>query len=222
MRLHASAAALVFIGLGAVACGGQAPPPAPPPVTETARDTAAERRAAEEAERARLAAEASRLCEEAQAAMAAGNFERARSLYGRAMSDYAGTDCANSAQGMIARIDAIETIREQIHFEFDKSAITDEAAAILQRKADVLRRFPNLKLTLEGHCDERGSLEYNQALGQRRAESTKRYLVSLGLADAMFETVSYGEERPVAQGHTEEAWAANRRSEFVIQNMDAL
>lgn len=222
MRLHGSAAALVLISLGAVACGGQQPPPAPPPVTETVRDTAAERLAAEEAQRARLAAEAGRLCEDAQAAMAAENFERARSLYGRAVSDYAGTDCASSAGGMIARIDAIETIRERIHFEFDRSAITDEAAARLQRKADVLRRFPNLRVTIEGHCDERGSLEYNQALGQRRAESTKRYLVSLGLPEAMFETVSYGEERPVAQGQNEEAWAANRRSEFVIQNMDAL
>ena len=109
-----------------------------------------------------------------------------------------------------------------MHFEFDRSRITDEAAAILQRKADVLRAHPDLQIAIEGHCDERGSLEYNMALGQRRAQSAMQYLVSLGISADMFSTVSFGEERPIAQGSNEGAWAQNRRSEFVIGNLDAL
>ncbi len=94
--------------------------------------------------------------------------------------------------------------------------ITDEAAAVLQRKADVLRDHPDVRLTIEGHCDERGSIEYNQALGLRRAESAKRYLVSLGLDAARFQTVSFGEERPLVAASGEAAWAQNRRDEFRI------
>jgi peptidoglycan-associated lipoprotein len=221
MRLNGRIAALtVLIAMGAVACGGT-PPPEPPPVVEEAppQPDADSLAAVLAAEREAAAAQ---LCQEAQAAMAAGNYERARGLYRQAMSEYDGTECANSAGAMIERIDAIQTIRERVHFEFDKSRITDEAAAVLQRKAAVLEAYPALRLTLEGHCDERGSLEYNQALGQRRSESAKRYLVSLGISEEMFRTVSFGEERPIAQGSNEDAWAQNRRSEFVIENMDAL
>jgi len=113
-------------------------------------------------------------------------------------------------------------VRDQIHFEFDRARITDEAAAILQAKAEILRNFPNVAVTIEGHADERGSLEYNQALGQRRAESAKTYLVNLGLSASMFRTVSYGEERPVAQGANESAWAENRRDEFVLPDANAM
>ncbi|MFQ5890833.1 MAG: peptidoglycan-associated lipoprotein Pal [Gemmatimonadota bacterium] len=186
------------------------------------RDTAAERLAREEEERRRREAAAAQLCRDAEAAMAAGNYERARTLYMQAKNEYPGTTCANGADAQLAKIDAIRTIQERIHFEFDRSRITDEAAAVLQRKAEVLKGYSSLMLTLEGHCDERGSLEYNQALGQRRAESAKRYLVSLGLSESMFRTVSFGEERPIAQGSNEAAWAQNRRAEFVIQNVGAL
>jgi len=86
----------------------------------------------------------------------------------------------------------------------------------------VFRKYPNLKITVEGNCDERGSIEYNQALGQRRADAAVRYLVSLGLSEDMFNTVSYGKERPIAQGHDEDAWAMNRNDGFVIENMGAL
>jgi peptidoglycan-associated lipoprotein len=116
----------------------------------------------------------------------------------------------------------VTVLREPVHFEYDRSRVTDEAAALLQRKAEILRQHPNLRLAIEGHCDERGSLEYNMALGQRRAEATKRYLVGLGLQDGMFSTVSFGEERPIAQGATEAAWAQNRRAAFAINNLDAL
>jgi peptidoglycan-associated lipoprotein len=162
------------------------------------------------------------LCHQAAEAVSAGDITRARSLVQQINRDYAGTECANMADDLSAKIDAITVLRERVNFEFDRSRITDEAAAILQRKADVLRAHPDLRLSIEGHCDERGSLEYNMALGQRRAQSAAQYLVSLGISADMFSTVSFGEERPVAQGANEGAWAQNRRAEFVIGNLDAL
>jgi peptidoglycan-associated lipoprotein len=214
------AALLVLLAVGVAACSGNPAPEPPPVVAETVPEPDADSLAAVRA--AERAAAAARLCQEAEAAMAAGNYDRARSLYEQAERDYAGTDCANTAGSQLALIEAIMVIRERIHFDFDKSNIRDDAAEVLQRKAEVLRAHSGVKLTIEGHCDERGSLEYNQALGQRRAESTVRYLVSLGIPADMFQTVSYGEERPVAQGSNEVAWQENRRAEFVIENMDAL
>lgn len=207
----------------AAACGGNPPPPPEPePVVE--RDTAAERRAREEEERRRREAAAAQLCRDAEAALAAGNYERARQLYEQAKSEHPGTPCANSADAQLAKIDAIRTIQERIHFAFDRSNIDDQAAAVLQSKAEVLRRYPSLQITIEGHCDEAGSLEYNQALGQRRGDSTRRYLVGLGLSESMFRTVSYGEERPIQPGEfgPGDTGRVNRRSEFVIQNPGAL
>lgn len=219
MRLNVKfAAVLILVAFGA-ACGGNPAPEPPPVVAETQPQPDADSLAAVRA--AEREAAADRLCQEAEAAMAAGNYERARNLYRQVQSEYAGTNCANKSADMIARIDAVQTIRERIHFEFDKSRITEEAATVLQRKAEVLQQYPGVKLTLEGHCDERGSLEYNQALGQRRADAARKYLASLGISADMFRTVSYGEERPIAQGSNEQAWAQNRRAEFVIENMGA-
>ena len=211
---------VAIVGLGAAACGGQQPPPAPPPVAETTPQPNADSLAAARA--AQREAEASRICADAESAMSAGNYDRARDLYQRAMNEYAGTECANTAGTMVAKLDAIRVINERVHFEFDKSRITDEGADVLKRKATVLQQYPNLLITIEGNCDERGSLEYNQALGQRRAESAKRYLQNLGIAANRMNTISYGEERPIATGSNETAWAQNRRDEFVIRNADAL
>ncbi|MGI9039199.1 MAG: peptidoglycan-associated lipoprotein Pal [Gemmatimonadota bacterium] len=210
---------LALVSMGAVACGGSEPPPEPPPVVEVRTPDADSLAAARAAEREAAAAQ---LCTQAREAIAAGDLSRARSLIQQINRDYAGTECAGTAAAMNARIDAVTVLREPVHFEFDRSRVTDEAAALLQRKAEVLREHPNLRLAIEGHCDERGSLEYNMALGQRRAEATKRYLVGLGLQDGMFSTVSFGEERPIAQGTTEAAFAQNRRAAFVINNLDAL
>ncbi len=221
MRINAGIVALVAVaGIGMAACGGKEPPPPPPVVEEAAAQPNADSLAAAEA--ARREAAASQLCAQAMTAVANGDYERARSLLEQAMRDYPGTECANRAGTLAEGVGAAMTINERVHFEFDRSNITNEAAAILQRKAEVLRNYPNLKVTIAGHCDERGSLEYNQALGQRRAESAKRYLVNLGLPASMFSTVSYGEERPIAQGSNESAWAQNRRDEFNVTNMDML
>jgi peptidoglycan-associated lipoprotein len=166
----------------AAACRG-APPPPPP---EPAVDTAAERRAREEAEaRRRAEEEARRRAEE----------ERRRRE---------------------ERERVLAIIAERVHFDFDKSNIRPDQEPVLQRKIEVLRQYPGIKLQIEGHCDERGSNEYNLALGQRRAESVKRYLTSYGLSPDRFTTISYGEERPLDPGHNEAAWAKNRRTEFVV------
>ncbi len=109
-------------------------------------------------------------------------------------------------------------IAERVHFDFDKSDIRPDAEQVLQRKVTVLREYPGVTLRIEGHCDERGSNEYNLALGQRRAEAVRRYLVSYGIDVGRFATISYGEERPAARASNEEAWAQNRRAEFIVTN----
>ena len=103
-----------------------------------------------------------------------------------------------------------------IHFDFDKANIRAEDAAVLDQKIAILQANPNLRIRISGHCDERGSDEYNLALGNRRATSAKQYLVSHGIDGGRIETVSYGEERPLTPGHDEAAWAQNRRDEFEI------
>ena len=104
-----------------------------------------------------------------------------------------------------------------IHFEFNKYRITPEAKPILEGISVAMKDHPDWKILIEGHCDERGTHEYNLALGENRAQSTKRYLVSLGLSESRFQTISYGEERPVDSRSTEDAWTKNRRSEFRVQ-----
>lgn len=103
-----------------------------------------------------------------------------------------------------------------IHFEFDKFDIRPEDRSILDHKADILRANPALRIRISGHADERGSDEYNQVLGQKRANAAKQYLVSRGIDASRIEVTSYGEERPLDRASTEEAWAKNRRDEFEI------
>ncbi len=108
-------------------------------------------------------------------------------------------------------------MNQDIYFAFDQSVLTAEAQAVLQDKAQWLRSRPDVSVIIEGHCDERGTNEYNIALGDRRAESAKAFLVNLGISASRMTTVSYGEERPADPGHNEAAWAKNRRAHFVIQ-----
>ena len=106
--------------------------------------------------------------------------------------------------------------QNNIYFEFDKSTLTPMAQDTLMRHAAWLRENPNAAVTIEGHADERGTNEYNLALGDRRADSAKAFLVDLGVSASRLTTISYGEERPVDMGHNEEAWAKNRRGHFVV------
>ena len=107
-------------------------------------------------------------------------------------------------------------VDENVYFAFDSAILLDKAQEILNSKADYLRTYPGVMATLEGYCDERGTDAYNVALGERRAQSVKDYLVSLGISTDRLNTVSYGEERPIATGHNEVSWSKNRRVQFVI------
>ncbi|MGH7541265.1 MAG: peptidoglycan-associated lipoprotein Pal [Gemmatimonadota bacterium] len=206
------AGAFLILSVAVTACSRN-PPPEPAPVPDT---TTATPSADTASDAARREAEANRLCERALAAMESGDYQTARELLQQVVRDYPGTECAGRAPAELERANVLEAITARIHFEFDMWRITNDAAAVLQRKAEALRAHPSVQLTIEGHCDERGSLEYNQALGLRRAEEAKQYLVNLGLDTARFRTVSYGEERPLQAASDEAAWAQNRRAEFAI------
>ena len=99
---------------------------------------------------------------------------------------------------------------DRVFFAFDRSDITPESQQILSRQADWLRRYPNVTVTIEGHCDERGTREYNLALGERRAQAAKNVLVASGIPASRISTISYGKERPTVVGSNEVAWAQNR------------
>jgi peptidoglycan-associated lipoprotein len=185
---------LTAAGIVAAACGGSQPPENPTPV---AVDTAAENARArarqdsiDAANRAR--AEADRLARE--------EAER------RAAADRA----ARERDALTADIAAM------VHFDFDRSDIRSDDMANLDRKAAILNANSGLRLRISGHADDRGSDEYNLALGNRRAAAAKRYLVSRGIADARIDIVSFGEERPLAQGADETSWQQNRRGEFEV------
>jgi peptidoglycan-associated lipoprotein len=109
-----------------------------------------------------------------------------------------------------------ESPLEPVFYGYDSSEMTTENRAVLERNADVLRRYANWVVTIEGHCDERGTAEYNLSLGERRAQSARAYLVSLGIPTDRLRTVSYGKEFPFDPGSNEEAWAKNRRAHFVV------
>ena len=108
------------------------------------------------------------------------------------------------------------TLEEMVFFDYDMVEIRDDAATVLREKVNILRASPQVRLRIEGYCDERGSTAYNLALGNRRAEAIRQFLTGFGLSESRFEIVSVGEGRPLVQGSNEDAWARNRRVEFVI------
>jgi peptidoglycan-associated lipoprotein len=105
---------------------------------------------------------------------------------------------------------------KDIRFDYDKYDIRRVDEGILRENAAFLKKNPKMKIQIEGHCDERGTVEYNLALGERRANNTKRYLVSLGITSDRISTISFGKERPLDPGQNEEAWAKNRRAHIVV------
>jgi peptidoglycan-associated lipoprotein len=106
---------------------------------------------------------------------------------------------------------------EDVFFEFDQFVLSDSAKAVLNKKAKWLKDRPNTKALIEGHCDERGSTEYNLALGQKRAEAAMQFILALGINPSRVSTISFGKEKPADQGHNEAAWAKNRRAHFVLK-----
>ena len=111
---------------------------------------------------------------------------------------------------------ARNTLLQMTFFEFDKSDLTDQGRAILDAKIPILQMNPSLHIRIDGNCDDRGSDEYNMALGQRRAAIAKRYLTDHGIDASRIDIISYGKERPIAQGNDEAAWAKNRNDQFEI------
>jgi peptidoglycan-associated lipoprotein len=126
------------------------------------------------------------------------------------------TTATNTAGQPGSREDFMKNVGDRVFFDYDKSDIKAEGRQVLQRQADWLKKYPNVTVTVEGHCDERGTREYNLALGERRATAAKKMLVALGVPAARISTISYGKERPAVVGSNEAAWAQNRRAVTVI------
>lgn len=113
--------------------------------------------------------------------------------------------------------DLVANVGDRVFFDFDKYDLKPEGRATLEKQAAWLKNYPNVAIVVEGHCDERGTREYNLALGERRANAVKDYLVANGIQAARIKTLSYGKERPVALGSNDAAWAQNRRGVTVVQ-----
>ena len=127
-----------------------------------------------------------------------------------------------SKQEALPEVSSIEELNTQgilktVYFDFDKYDLRDDTVSILKENAQWLQDNPQYRIMLEGHCDERGTIEYNLELGAKRSNAVQNYLINLGLESERFKIISYGEERPADPGHNEEAWAKNRRVEFLIE-----
>lgn len=119
------------------------------------------------------------------------------------------------APGSIA--DFVQSVGDRVFFDYDSAVLREEGRRVLETQAGWLKRYPAYGIVLEGHADERGTREYNLALGDRRAAAAKNYLVALGVDSGRVETISYGKERPVMTGHDESSWSQNRRAVTVLQ-----
>jgi len=122
-------------------------------------------------------------------------------------------------EGTGAKASAAAAAFESVYFDFDKSDLRQDARDVLSKNANILLKDkPTIKVQIAGNCDERGSAEYNLALGERRAKSAQQYLITLGVPADRLSVISYGKEKPAVEGHDEAAWAKNRRDEFVIMH----
>jgi len=188
---------LLFVfGIGAAVFAGAC---SKKPVEQPAPVANADSAAAAQAEAERLAqAERDRLAREAEE---------------RAASQRAADEAAALAR---TTEEVRSTLAAMIHFDLDKSNVRPDDAGTLDQKVAILQANPDLRIRVHGHCDERGSDEYNLALGNRRAQAAKQYLVSHGIDASRIETQSWGEERALVDGHDEGAWSQNRRDEFEI------
>jgi peptidoglycan-associated lipoprotein len=155
-------------------------------------------------------ADSARRAQEEAARRAAEEAAARRRADSVAAAEAAARDAASAVAAMRASLTA------PVHFDYDQSDIRAEDVATMNAKVPILQANSAVTLRIAGHTDERGSDEYNLALGERRAAAAKRYLVDRGISDSRIETISYGEERPVAQGHDESAWSQNRRAEFEV------
>lgn len=188
-RMAAGFATLALASLGLIGCRKPQPEPVPAPAVTSAPAQAP----SNQDDQSLRQAEADRLKAEQEAARKAEE----------------------------ARLTAYKTAAEQalkdIHFDFDSSDIRDADKPVLQGVAGFMKAYPMAKLRVEGNCDERGTIEYNLALGERRANAVKAYLVALGVEDGRLSITSYGKEKPLCTDHTEDCWFLNRRDHSVLQ-----
>ncbi len=191
-------AGLVVIAFAA-ACGGGPPPPPPGPDPDSLAAAEAAQQATSDSVAAVNQARADSVTRDRQRIEAVQRAARDSTAEVRAET--------NRVRDALAR---------RVHFEFDRSSIRAGDASVLDQKLAILQRNPNLQIQITGHCDERGSDEYNLALGNRRALAAKRYLTDRGIAESRIQTSTMGEERPLAMGNNEDAWTQNRRDEFAI------
>jgi peptidoglycan-associated lipoprotein len=127
-----------------------------------------------------------------------------------------GNGGATPLSGPGSAADLAQNVGDRVFFKTDQSGVDPEGQKTLQRQADWLKRYPNVTVTIEGHCDERGTREYNLALGARRADAVKNVLIALGVQANRIQTITYGKEKPMTVGSTETAWAQNRRGVTVV------
>ncbi len=114
--------------------------------------------------------------------------------------------------------EAREFLKDNIYFDYDRAYLSDEAKASLAKKAEYLINNSDIRITIEGHCDERGSNEYNLGLGERRAAAAKKYLVTYGVGESLVDIITFGEEKPVCFEHNDSCWGQNRRAFFVVHD----
>jgi peptidoglycan-associated lipoprotein len=127
---------------------------------------------------------------------------------------------AGSGEQFVEETISVSELHERlgtVYFAYDSYDLSPTSLATLRENAEVLKAYPNFGLAIEGHCDERGTIDYNLALGEKRADSVRGYLASLGVERDRIRIITFGEERPVDAGHTEAAWSKNRRAEFVVE-----
>jgi len=184
------------------------------PSAKTAAELAAEREKAAKAEAERVARERAEK-EAREREIARMKEEEARRALAEKQKEFEKSLVAKKQPGIEGEIYESKLLKD-IHFDFDRYDIRPKEAEILKENVTVLKKLPNAKIQIEGHCDERGTNEYNLALGERRANSTKNYLISIGIPAPRISTISYGEERPLDPGHNEEAWTKNRRAHTII------
>ena len=123
---------------------------------------------------------------------------------------------AQEADKSAAEFNHLQAALEKIYFDFDAYKLSDQARATLAKNAELLKKAPAARVSIAGNCDERGSDEYNLALGEQRAKAAQQYLVTMGISANNLSMISYGKEKPADRGHDEAAWAKNRRDEFVV------
>jgi len=176
---------------------------APPPVVTIDREA--------EAAKARVEAEAKARAEAEAKAKAAAEAKARAEAEAKAKAE---AEARSKADKLRQEISTFES--ENIYFDYDKSELKPEARDILTKKTAFLQANPDYNVKIEGNCDERGTTEYNLALGERRANAASKFINALGVSGSRISTVSYGEEKPTDTGHNENAWAKNRRDEFKL------